>query len=225
MNPKTSYIRISYDIDQEMPIFPGNPENRVEPQDSFEKGAQWNTFSITLFNHNGTHVDAPNHFDRTGRKIGDYQIEELIFKNPFIVDIPKKEAESITANDLFQLENRDCDILLVRTGFYQKREQAVYVDNHPWLSPEAARSIRNDFTKLRAVGIDTVSIGSHRQPIESGEAHRILLQKGNFASDPLLLIEDLNLGLISNPIKRIFVIPLFINGVDGTPCTVFVEQE
>jgi kynurenine formamidase len=38
-----------------------------------------------------------------------------------------------------------------------------------------------------------------------------------------MIIEDLNLGAIKGPAKRLFAIPLFLQGVDGMPCTVFVE--
>jgi arylformamidase len=219
----TKFLRISYDLTPGMPVYAGNPTNRIEPLDSLKEGGSCNTFSITLFNHNGTHIDAPNHFDCDGRKICDYRIEDYIFNRPFLVDIPKKEGESISAEDLCFSGPQDCDILLVRTGFSRKRREMAYADCNPWLSPGAARFIRCHFNKLRAIGIDTISIGSHRHPAEAGDAHRILLQRGGFESDPLIVIEDLNLGDIENPVNKFFAIPLFISDVDSMPCTAFVE--
>lgn len=220
---KEKYVRISYDIVPGMPVYVGNPANKVEAVDSFDDGGSWNTSSVTLFNHNGTHIDAPNHFDREGKRICDYQIEEFIFENPCLVDIRKEKGECITEKELSVAVTQECDILLIRTGFYEKRNEGVYVDDNPWLSPGAARHIRKCFKTIRAVGIDTVSIGSHRHPAEAESAHRILLQRGEFASTPSILIEDLNLGAIKNHIKRLFVIPLFIDGIDSMSCTAFVE--
>jgi kynurenine formamidase len=224
MNPKPKqYIRISYDILPRMPVFIGNPPNRIEPVDSFEHGEDWNTFSITLFNHNGTHIDGPNHFERKGKKICDYRIGEFIFDNPLLLDIPKKEGEAVSAEDFPLDKKKDCDILLIRTGFYKERSQKAYVNNNPWISPEAGRLIREQFKTVKAVGIDTISIGSPRYPQEAIEAHRILLRRNGPYPDPPFLVEDLHLGMIDRPIKKIFFIPLFVVGVDSMPCTAFVE--
>jgi kynurenine formamidase len=83
--------------------------------------------------------------------------------------------------------------------------------------------IRRSFKNLRAIGIDSISVGSHRHPNEAMETHRLLLGKESLASPPVMIIEDLNLGAIKGPAKRLFAIPLFLQGVDGMPCTVFVE--
>ncbi len=225
MNRGKKYVRVSYDLDTVMPVFAGNPPNRVEKVDSFENGDSWNSYRLTLFNHNGTHIDAPNHFDPCGRKICDYSVDDFVFTNPCLVDIPKEAGARINAEDLAGMEDRDCDILLIRTGFHKMRNDDSYVRDNPWLAPEAADFIRRTHKNLKALGIDTVSIGSSRYPEEAGDAHRILLQKGDFLSHPLILIEDLHLGAINKPIKRFFAIPLFVGGVDGTPCTAFVEVD
>lgn len=222
---KTKFIRISYDLTPGMPVYKGNPANRIDPLDSLEKGDACNTFSITLFNHNGTHIDAPKHFDCNGQKICDYRIEDYIFNRPFIVDVPGKQGESISAKDLHFSGPPDCDILLIRTGFSRKRHETTYVDDNPWLSPDAAGFIRRNLGKLRAIGIDTVSIGSHKYSSAAKEAHRILLHKGEFKSAPLIIIEDLNLENIQNPLNRLFAIPLFVSDVDSMPCTAFVEAD
>lgn len=216
------FIKISYDITPGMPAYPGNPVNRIEAVHSFEKGDHCSTFLLTLFNHNGTHIDAPNHFDRGGMKISDYKIEDFIFHKPCLVDIPKKQGESITAEDL-SAADRDCDVLLLRTGFCRKRDATAYSNDNPWLSPRAAMLIRKDFKSVRALGIDAISIGSFRHPDEAVEAHRILHGKKGFSSQPLMIIEDLNLGAITGSLKRFFAIPLLVTGVDSMPCSAFIE--
>lgn len=219
----SKFIKISYDLAPGMPVYPGNPVNKTEPVHSLGKGDHCNTFAVTFFNHNGSHIDAPNHFDRDGRKISDFQIEDFIFSRPLFVDTPKRAGECVTAEDLSGIASKECDILLIRTGFFQKRDTVDYTDNNPWLSPEAAALIREDFGKTRAVGIDTISIGSHRHPEEAIEAHRILLGQGDYRSRPVMIVEDLNLGAVIGPAKRLYAIPLFVRGVDSMPCTVFVE--
>ena len=225
MKGRERYIRVSYDLEPLMPVFAGNPPNRVEKVDCFEKGEAWNSSLLTLFNHNGSHIDAPNHFDPRGRKICDYTIDDFIYTNPCLVDIPKEAGDCITAEDLAVTGARDCDILLVRTGFYRIRNDESYVGDNPWLEPGAADFIRRNFTKLRAIGIDTVSIASCRHPEEGGDAHRILLREGDYASGPVMIIEDLNLGVLPSGIKRFYAVPLFVRDADSMPCTAFAETD
>ena len=119
---------------------------------------------------------------------------------------------------------KNCDILLIRTGFGEKRGELIYSNNNPWISPDAAQFIRSCFIKLRAIGIDTISISSFKH-IKAGETtHQVLLKKGDYTSEPLLIIEDLKLGILSNNLRKLFAIPLFVDGVDSMPCTVFVEM-
>ncbi|NQT30391.1 MAG: cyclase family protein [Candidatus Saganbacteria bacterium] len=222
---RVKYQKISYDLDPAMPIFFGNRRNVIRNIDSFSKGMTWNSYKLVIFNHNGTHIDTPNHFDAKGKKIADYHIGEFVFNAPCLVDVAKKEGEAITAEDLkkFRVQIKKADILLIRTGFQRMRGKPAYVKNNPWIRPDAARFIRKNFPALRAVGIDTVSIASFAYLEKGGESHRILLKKGKFRSSPLLLIEDLDLLSIDFSIKKLFAIPLYANQVDSMPCTAFVQ--
>jgi kynurenine formamidase len=225
MKSGVRYVRVSYDLEPLMPVFAGNPPNRMEKKDSFENGAAWNSFLLTLFNHNGTHIDAPNHFDPRGRTICDYALEDFVFVRPCLVDVPKEAGAPITADDLAAAGDRDCDVLLIRTGFSRMRKDDAYVGDNPWLEPGAAACIRERFTNLKALGVDTVSIASCRHPEEGGDAHRILLRKGNYPGMPPVIIEDLNLGLLPAKITRFYAVPLFACDVDSMPCTAFAEIE
>lgn len=219
------FIKISYDIEPDMPIFKGNRPNKIEAIESFKTGQNWNSYYLGIGNHNGTHIDAPNHFCQKGKRICDFKIEDFIFSKITILNIPKKAGEGITPKDLEKInyKKRSCDLLLLRTGFYRQRKRPDYTKNNPWLTQEAARYIRNKFIKLRAIGIDTISIASFANLPAGGESHQILLGKGNFKSSPLMIIEDLNLAHIPTRIKRLFAIPLFVSEVDSMPCTAFIE--
>jgi arylformamidase len=223
MKGQGRYIRVSYDLEPLMPVFAGNSPNRIEKQDSFAEGASWNSSVLTLFNHNGSHIDAPNHFDPQGKMICDYTVDDFIYTCPCLVDVSKGAGDRITAGDLAAAGDRNCDILLIRTGFCRMRNDNAYVDDNPWLEPRAADFIRKNFSKLRAVGIDTVSIASCRHSAEGGDAHRILLRQGDYAGMPPVIVEDLNLGSLPLKIKRFYAIPLFACDVDSMPCTAFAE--
>lgn len=222
---RCKYVLVSYQLEDDIPIFKGNQKNQIESLDSFESGQTWNSFSMKLFNHNGTHIDGPFHFDRKGKRLAEHKIDQFIFQKPFVADIPKVAGEAITAHDLSMLPEKvkSCDLLLIKTGFFAKRKQLVYTENNPWLDPSAADYIRKKYTKFKAIGIDTISIASSQKLAEGRLSHQILLKKRNYKSSPIMIIEDLNLSVISDQIKSFYAIPLLIKGIDSSPCTAFAE--
>lgn len=208
-----------------MPIFTNNPANKVEALDSFEKGANWNSCQVTLFTHNGTHLDAPRHFDDKGKAVTDLMPEQLVYQRPYLLELDKKADAPIHSEDLAPALEKcpACDLLMIRTGFWKERGKRAYVEDNPWLAPDAARLIRTAFKKLRALAIDTISIASFKQLAPGKEAHQILLIKNQYDSEPVLIIEDVDLGRLPPSYQRVLAIPLFVKGADSMPCTVLVE--
>lgn len=47
--------------------------------------------------------------------------------------------------------------------------------------------------------------------------------EANLLSKGILIVEDMDLSNLPKNIKRLFVIPIYIKGLDSTPCTVFAE--
>lgn len=140
-------ISLSYGIDESTPVYPGTPPLRIRKDKDIKNGDSCNTFSITLSNHFGTHIDMPRHFMDSGKNLKDYQAHNLTCKNPAIVDCPKRPGDIIEAKDLAGLPaEKDTDALLIRTGFYKYRSSDpwTYCNNNPLLSPEAARWIRRN---------------------------------------------------------------------------------
>ena len=60
-----------YDISQEIfscQVYPGDPEPFKESLGSMENGDLYNLTAFRMCAHNGTHVDAPFHFVKAGKK-------------------------------------------------------------------------------------------------------------------------------------------------------------
>ncbi len=220
------YLRISYTCDSASPRFPGNPENQVRKTLSMDRGDACNAAEVVLFNHNGTHIDLPNHYHAGGRRLAEFDISEFVFNSPVLVRVEAGEGQGISIAALQTSRERieKCDLLLLRTGFGHQRPLPEYTDN-PYLTREAARFLRS-MEGLRAIGIDFLSIANPRFQELGHEVHRILLSDSPDGR-PLMIIEDLDLsrdGIISR-FRRVFAIPLFVEEVDGMPCTVFGEYE
>jgi kynurenine formamidase len=200
------------------------PKLSVEQVDSINAGGPLNSFRVSFANHVGTHVDAPYHFSPTGRRIVDFGIDEYLFREPQVVDVPKGDSEYITTKDLLPgaPDLATCDLLLLRTGFsqYRSADPLRYAKSNPGLSGDAARFLLDRCPRLRAIGIDAVSIEFEAHYEHCFAAHRELLCND---ARPFLIIEDLALDLALDGLVGVLVVPLFVAGIDASPCTVVGE--
>ena len=62
----------------ECKVFPGDPAPSARLVRSFENGDFCNLTEFSMCAHNGTHVDAPLHFIRGGKSIGEVGIEPFV---------------------------------------------------------------------------------------------------------------------------------------------------
>lgn len=223
-----NYLKLSYNITADAPLYPGTDPVITKVSKAISMGDSCNTFVITFSNHIGTHIDVPKHFFESGRAISDYSLKELIFTKPLIIDCPKQTEEIIGIDDLEKaINSTDFDLLLIRTGFQKYRSDSnqnvenfdIYSCKNPCLSPKAAGWLRNNFSNIRAIGIDCISIASYAHRDLGRETHRVLLENTAKGS-PVLIIEDLNLSNQINHFEEVIVAPLYIEDIDSAPCTV-----
>ena len=219
----TRYILLSYGISIDTPLYGDTPAVEIIPKKCIATGDSCNTALVKLINHSGTHADAPKHFWDDGRFIADYDISEFIFHSPLVIDCKKKPGDLIKIKDLGFLENQvqDCDILLFRTGFWQYRGNEIYRLKNPGISPELARYLRMECPRLRAIGLDTISVSSYMHRDLGRETHRILLQPNGYPNGALLLIEDMKFSQFKlDALEQIIIAPLFLENADSAPCMV-----
>ncbi len=206
-----------------MPLYPGVAPLEIRKLREIDKGDSCNTFSLTLSNHGGTHIDMPRHILNSGKSAKDYPADKLVCKNPVIIDCPKRPGEIVEVGDLTGLAaDKESDALLIRTGFYKYRTSDIkrYCNENPPLSPGAAEWIRQNLLNLNIVGIDSISISSKAHKGLGAEAHRILLASQGYGGDPLLILEDLYLPEELRTLDELFIFPVFNADIDSSPCVV-----
>ena len=209
---------LSYPLSSSTPVYGKLKKVEITYDKAIARGDSCNIASIALCNHGGTHIDAPKHFDDRGRSLYEYGIEELIFIAPYLLDCPKGQDEMVLPEELTGIDKK-CDILLIRTGFHRFREQEIYRLHNPGISPQAAEYLCANYPNLRAIGIDSLSISAFQRREEGRLAHQVLLTRDR----PVLLIEDLKLTDDVKGLKRVFAVPLFVEGIDSLACTVIGE--
>jgi len=232
------FVEFSYPLDPSAILMPGSiakpevmPRSRmVPPPKDADEGVRWDSYNTTsfvkLFVHTGTHIDTPYHVDANGAKLGAFGIEDFVFDQPVLLDIPKGDLEKIAVEDLKPHEKQlsQADLLLVYTGFskWRSEEPERYMIKQPGFSQDAAEYLMG-FSSLRCVGADTMGIENIPEGRASSPpfpAHRTFL----LAREKFLILEDPNLApLVGKSMKQAFLIPLLLPDVEAMTVTAFAD--
>ena len=218
-----TYLPLYHRLTQQSPGWPGNPTLQLEPIVVEKRGYTIQHYRISVFNHFGTHLDGPRHFNPSGAAISDFPFEFFIFRSPVVVDIVKGDGELITLADLerWQEHLANADLILFRTGFgkYRALDPDRYANQFPALSVEVGHYVVERLPTVRGIGIDTISIGSYVHIDEAFAVHQILAQAADHGHY-IVNLEDLNLDYDLRNLKTVLAIPLPIEGVDSAPAIV-----
>ena len=215
-------VELGYEFSEDMPVFPGLPEDRILPHSRMSQGGESNTTMLHHFLHNGSHVDAPWHFWDGGRAIDQIPLEDFVYDHPVLVVRELGKGQLFEPSDIESAGGslKRCDLLMLCSGYWKLRSsKEIYCDDFPGLSPEAARFIRLELPTVKAVAIDTLSVENPVQgPKSDFLVHKTLLDGDLHPTRPVLAFEDVNLGrLVGRRIRRIYAFPLRWRGLDGSP--------
>jgi arylformamidase len=215
-------IFLSYVLSPKTPAYGNGPSLQMQQVKNMACGDSCNQFEFSMNNHLGTHVDCPHHFDANGKKIDEYPAEFWFFEKCFLLEVFAKDAELIDLSSWISKIPSDVEFLIVKTGFCHRREESVYWQQNPGMAPISGVVLRQNFPKLKAIGLDLISLSSYQHRAEGRVAHKEFLEE-NKEGAPILIIEDMDLRYLESSPSRVFVSPLRIEGLDGSPVTILAE--
>jgi len=209
-----SPIFLSHFINEHTPAYGGaDGLISIKTLSSIDAGSTSNQLRISLPGHIGTHIDFPFHFSNDGRKCGDYPAEFWVFKKVGYLNCTIDQVPAVVG----QLP-KDIELLILRTGFGQKRSSQEYWSSQPVIPAGFASLFRSHFPDIRVFGFDLISLTSKLDRAEGAKAHRaFLLESG------ILILEDMyleNPGIFQHTLQNVLIAPLLIEQADGVPCTV-----
>jgi kynurenine formamidase len=174
-----------------------------------------NLTELQLNVHSGTHMDAPLHFLQDGGSIDRIDLNKCIGP-ALVIDLSDKTANSqITVEDLAPYES---DInpnsrLLLRTDWSRHDwNDPIFFTDMPCISVALAHWFVEKHIGL--LGLETPAPWAVRpgERAELTEVHRILLK------ERIALVEGLaNLSELSQKTVHLIVLPLKLEGCEGTP--------
>ncbi len=164
---------------------------------------------MTLYTHNGTHLDAPFHIFKEGKSLDDFPADKFTGKG-MVIDCAHLGGEEITPGFLQQHEAEivRSEFVLFRSGWSRKWRTKEYFEDFPVLNADAARWLTQ--FGLKGIGLDCISLD--RVADAHLPNHHIVLKKD------ILIIENLADLDVLPPSGFIFqCFPLKIVRADGSP--------
>ncbi len=200
---------ISMEIYKDMVYYADDPIFTLTRVLNMTKGDDFNLSEFSMGTHTGTHIDAPLHFIENGLSIAELPLTQFYGKSK-VIDLTHIEFGSQITKDDIKSHNLESNLIVL---FKTKNSVIItdsFTENFVNLSLEAARYLVE--LKIKAVGIDYLSIGSY-------DTHRILLSHG------IIIYEGLVLNQIVPEEYTFIGFPLRLIGGEGSPTRAVLVKE
>ena len=186
--------------------------------------------------HTGTHVDAPYHFFKEGRKVDEIPLGEFVGE-VVVIDLSGgletkdsnkrllQERQRIAWDDMepFAGGIRPGHLVLINTGWSKAHYGSTKYFNHPYFAPDVASELLS--RGVRLVGVDTLN--PDETPASEGEEtkdgfgfHEAFLGAGGIIAENLTKLEGLTEAQgASLPGEKWIgsLVPINLAGADGSP--------
>jgi arylformamidase len=186
-----------YDVSQELlssAVYPGDPSPVLTRLCSMEDGDLYNLSHFSACAHNGTHIDAPRHFIKDGKTIGEMSLDSTVGMSYVAV------ADGI-------LDKNEIQRILTKAREHSPdAARRILIKGGAVLSADGARALCENEALL--IGTESQSVGPIDAPME---VHRILL------ANEIALLEGLRLGEVDEGEYFLCAAPINIGIAEGAP--------
>lgn len=187
-----------YDISQELfssVVYPGDPAPEKKMLSTIKGGNACNVTFLMMCAHNGTHIDAPNHFIDDGKTI-----EAL--------PLSKTVGECyVTHFDGVIGENDIRNILQRAEKLSEECSKRLLVGGKATLGSDAANVLAE--RKIELYGNESQTVGPEEAPMRT---HLVML------GADIVLLEGIRLGDVPEGRYILSAAPINLGGADGAPC-------
>lgn len=173
--------------------------------------------------HYGTHIDYPYHFSSDGKTSSDYNTDDFMYNEIQVLHLhPNSVVDYIVRPENIQINNINtkAKLVLLKTGFCNKRYTDEYWERGFGLAPEVASFLKQTFPFIKTIGIDLISLNSFQNRPLGRIAHKSFL-----IEQDILIVEEVDMRKINQDtlFKQIIIAPLLLEEADGAPVTILAE--
>lgn len=196
------WIDISQPLTKDMAHFPGDTPFSYELTYTKKQTGSVNIGQMTASLHNGTHIDAPYHYDSNGKTVDQLDLNRYIGASA-VLDV--SQTDTITAAVLSELEWEPVERVLLRTSL--PNDPRRFPETMPYLDPDVASYLQKRGVKLLGVDMPSVDAADSKNLA----THHALYKQG------INILENLMLDHVDPGVYQLIALPLAIQGADGSP--------
>ena len=179
----------------------------------------WNSKTLHLYSHAGTHMDAPFHFEVNNQTIDKFEVSRFVCES-WVIPIDAHAGQKIKLEDLGVYADliEKGDGVILKTGWSAHVNENIYRDQLPGIH----ESLANWFVGqgINMLAVETPSVADVTDLETVTKIHEILL-----AGD-IIIVEGLtNLDSVSKQKVKLNALPLKIKGGDGAPARVIAMEK
>lgn len=210
----TDWIDLSYTISKNMVVWPGAPQPTLDRLVEMKNGDVANSSAVHMSLHTGTHMDAPLHFIEDGADIAAIPLEVRTGKTRII----EAHGERIQREDIANFEElygpiEEGERIFVKTRHSQTDwTPDPFMEDYVFFSTDAVKYLIEK--QISVLGIDYLSVGGKKNNVH---VHQLLL------SQPVWIIEGLDLRHVNKGLYEAVISPLKIKGAEASPVSVLVR--
>jgi len=164
INESDKLIDLSHTIENGLVTYKGLPApiicdylSRENSKKFYDEGTEFQIGKIEMVSNTGTYIDCPFHRFENGKDLSEVGLECFVDLDAIVISIPFTETLEITEEHLKNYEVNDRAVL-IHTGWDRHWNTDLYYENHPYLTEESAKYLRDSGARL--VGIDSHNIDS-----------------------------------------------------------------
>ncbi|MFN2623355.1 MAG: cyclase family protein [Chthoniobacterales bacterium] len=195
--------------------WPGDTAFRFDLNWKMAEGATVNVGAVTMGVHNGSHADAPFHFEEGATTI-DRMPLETYFGEAVVVDLTSRFADSealeITIADIGAAAESAPRILL-KIGVW--KDPSIFPERIPVIARDVPNWLQD--RKVKLLGLDLPSV----DPIEA----KVLVNHHALAGANIAIVESLDLSEVEAGLYHFSALPLRITGGDAAPVRAILWRE
>ncbi len=208
---------ISRPLTKDLAPWPGDTPFRYELTWRLSQTCSVNVGALSMSAHNGTHADAPFHFDGKGAAIDSVPLANYIGA-AVVIDLAGRFSRTQPSIGVVDLKHARAQIaktrrVLLKTNCFP--DSTRFPDWIPVLKPEAIAWLSELHVVL--LGIDVPSV----DPIEA----KVLANHQALAVREIAIVESLDLSEVKAGVYQFAALPLKIVGGDAAPMRALLWRE
>ena len=201
---------ISIPVTKDLVVWPGDPEVTIRQMSSMAEGDPYNVSQIRMSVHTGTHIDAPLHFLKDGKRIGEIPLDKLIGK---VLVMELEEDVDVISSAVLASHPQIDALKTIPKVLFKTRNSRLWQEWGTSFNPEyvALDSSGAKFLSeldLDLIGVDCLSVAAfHDETVP----HRVLLERET------VLLEGINLAEVPAGTYTLYCLPVNLAECEGAP--------